>query len=135
VVLGATPVSLDLIGARVRLQSVTAGSLGQSVIAGAITQGEIDAKIYPAIHQNAAAAVAADCMGTMPPDCGCTPGSTGRTQLSLFDTNPQDCAISLAEIRTNTLLQSLFAPDVNIGGQAALSFGFGATAVQATFTP
>lgn len=135
VLLGPTPVSLDLIGARVRLQSVTAGSLGQSVIAGAITQSEIDAKIYPSIHQNASAAVAADCTGTMPPGCGCTAGSTGRTQLSLFDTSPQDCAITLQEVRASTLLQSLLAPDVNIGGEAALSSGFGATAVQATFTP
>ena len=54
--------------------------------------------------------------------------------ISLFDTN-HDCAVSVTEIQNNSLIQALFAPDVTIDGQMALSVGFGVTAVGATFTP
>ncbi len=131
----STPITVELLGARVRLQTVSATSLGQSVIAGGISMTERDTKLIPAIHQTAVAAVAADCTSTVPPDCGCAAGSTGRTYLSLFDTTPKDCVISLQEISGNSLIQSLLAPDVTLEGQQALSLGFGVTAVKATFTP
>lgn len=105
------------------------------MIAGAITQSQIDLKIYPAIHQRASAAVAADCTTTVQPDCGCPPGSPGWTLRGLYDNSPRDCVITLDEIRNSVLLRSLFVPDVTVEGQPALSFGFGATAVRATFTP
>ncbi len=132
---GGAPVVLDLLGARVRLEMVTGGSIGPSVIAGAITTAQRDTRIYPALHGSFAAQVAADCAGTPPPDCGCASGSTGRTLLQLFDTAPTDCAITVAEVSGNALIQSLFAPDVTIKGQSALSIGFGVTAVQAAFEP
>jgi hypothetical protein len=43
--------------------------------------------------------------------------------------------ITLDEIRNNSLIQSLLAPDVTLEGQPALSLGFGVTAVKAAFTP
>lgn len=129
------PVLLDLIGARIRLQPVTAASLGQSVIAGAVTVAQRDSKIYPAMHQSISTLVAVDCPTKTPPDCGCAAGSVGRTYLNLFDTMPKDCTLTVDEIANNTLIKSLFAPDVTIEGQSAISFGFGATAVKATFTP
>jgi hypothetical protein len=132
---GGAPVLLELIGARVRLQPVTAASLGPSVIAGAITVAQRDSKIYPAIQQTASALVAADCPIKTPPDCGCAVGSLGRTYLNLFDTAPKDCMITVQEISESPLIKSLFAPDVTVEGQAAISFGFGVTAVKATFTP
>jgi hypothetical protein len=132
---GATPVVLDLIGARIRLQSILATSLGQSVIGGAVTQNQVDTRLVPAIQQTATAAEMADCPGTTPPDCGCAAGSTGKMYLNLFDTAPKDCAISLAEIRDAPLIKSLLAPDVLIDGQPALSVGFVVTAVKAAFTP
>jgi hypothetical protein len=135
VIFGSAPVTVELIGARVKIEMVAGTGFAQSVIAGAVTQAELDAKVYPGIHQGATAAVAADCTTTTPPDCGCAVGSTGRTFIQLFDTNPKNCVISIDEIKNNTLIQSLFAPDVTIGGQQALSLGFAATAVKATFAP
>lgn len=134
-VLGATPFVLDLVGARVRLQLVTEGSLGQSVIAGAITQAQIDTRLYPALQQNASAAAAIDCPTKAPPDCGCAPGSMGQTYLNLFDTMPRDCTITLDELRNNSLIKSLLAPDLTIEGQPALSAGFAVTAIKAAFAP
>ena len=131
----ATPVMLNLIGARVQLRMVTPETIGPSVIGGALTQSEIELKIHPGIQQNANAAVAADCTTTTPPDCGCLDPSSGRSYLTLFDTSPKDCVISLDEVRNNTLIRSLLMPDVTVEGQNALSFGFGVTAVKATFTP
>ncbi|HWO22063.1 MAG TPA: hypothetical protein VNO30_25045 [Kofleriaceae bacterium] len=132
---GAAPVVLDLIGAHVRLQLVSANAVGQSVIAGAISQSQVDTRLLPAIHQTASAVEMADCPGTAPPDCGCAIGSDGKTYLGLFDTMPKDCVITLDEIRNNSLIKSLLAPDMLIEGQAALSVGFAVTAVKATFTP
>lgn len=129
------PMVLELIGARVRLQSVTAGSFAGSVIAGALSQAEVDTKFIPAVHQNAVTQVMADCTNTIPPDCGCAANSTGRTYLNLFDTSPKNCQITVEEIRNNALIQSLLAPDVTIEGQSALSFGFGVSAVRAAYTP
>lgn len=137
VTLGFTgaPLVLNLVGARVRLDMVSGASFGASVIAGAITTAERLAKIDPALQQSTMAAVAADCTSTTPPTCGCAAGSTGATMLSLFDSNPKDCQISLQEISDNSLINALLAPDVVVGGQEAISFGFGATAVKATYTP
>jgi len=132
---GTAPVVLDLIGARVRLQLVTASSLGQSVIAGAVPQPQIDSRLIPAMHQSASLAEMADCPGATPPGCGCLAGSTGKSYLDLFDTMPKDCVITLDEIRKSPLIQSLLAPDVLINGQAALSFGFAVTATRAAFMP
>lgn len=131
----AAPVVLNLIGARVQLMSVSATKIMSAKLAGAITQAEISAKLYPAMRESFQAAVARDCSAlTSPPVCGCTAGSNGRNWLALFDTGAtQDCAISIAEISGNSLIQSLFAPDVTIENQQALSFGVRATAVQAGF--
>ena len=54
--------------------------------------------------------------------------------VSFFDTTP-DCNVTVTELQNNSLIQSLFAPDVTVEGQQALSFGFAFTAVDATFTP
>lgn len=135
VVFPAGPVLLELIGARVRLQPVAATSLGQSVIAGAVTATQVDTQIFPAMQQSMSLRVAMDCPGTTPPGCGCASGSQGSTYLNLFDISPKDCKITLDEVRNNTLIKSLFAPDVTIEGQTALSVGFAVTAVKATFTP
>ena len=132
---GGTPIVVDLIGARVKLQMVADTGFAQSVIGGAVTQAQLDVKVYPGLQANFAVVVAADCPTTTPPDCGCAANSTGRTLLNLFDTTPKNCLITVDEIRNNSLIQSLFAPDVMIEGQPALSFGFAATAVKGAFTP
>ncbi|MEP6861825.1 MAG: hypothetical protein ABJE66_14455 [Deltaproteobacteria bacterium] len=128
-------VDLHLFGARVRLSSPTEASVMTGVIAGAITQQEIDTSLLPPLQISLTAQIGLDCSAlTSPPGCGCTSGSSGATMISLFDTN-QDCAVSLAEIKSSSLLASLLAPDVTIDAMPALSVGVGVSAVHAAFTP
>ncbi len=64
---------------------------------------------------------------------GCASGSTGKTILNLFDTTPKNCMVTVDEIKNNTLIQSLLAPDVKIDGKDALSLGIKATTVKGNF--
>jgi hypothetical protein len=132
-ILAETPITLDLLGARAKITNASATQVS-GIIGGAITQNDLDTKILPAIQQSADAVVQAECNGA-PPDCACPNGTSADTFQGLFDTAPQDCAISLDEVRNNSLIQSLLAPDVMVEGQQALSLGVGFTAVGATFTP
>lgn len=129
------PITLQLIGARVRLTQPTEALLMSGVIAGGVTQTELDATLYPGMQTAITAQIALDCTAlTSPPACGCADGSTGKTDIGLFDAN-QDCAVSVDELKTNSLILSLLAPDVTIGTEQALSFGVGITAVHAAFVP
>jgi len=66
-------------------------------------------------------------MLTSPPNCGCTADGTGKKVLDLFDGGlagtQKDCMVSVEEIKGNSLIQSLLAPDVTIDGKMALSLG------------
>jgi hypothetical protein len=126
-------VTLNLIGARVKASPSETGIMN-GVIAGAITPAEVDTKVLPQWQQAFAAAMQQDCPGTAP-SCGCAAGSTGESIHGLFDTSPVNCVITVQEIKSNSLVQSLLAPDVTIDGQQALSFGIGFTAVRGAFTP
>jgi hypothetical protein len=127
------PVALDLIGARVRIASVSQDGLTSGVIAGGVRGADVDAKLIPAWAQIFEAKSNLDCPGNTPPACGCTSGSEGETILGLFDSAPQDCAIDVNEVRNNSLIQSLISPDLTIDGQPALSLGIGFTAVRGDF--
>jgi hypothetical protein len=142
----AQPLPMTLVGARVKLTGVTGTSIVSGVLAGAITQTDIDTKLLPSLQQSSIPIIARDCCGTAQspqpvcdpnsvPACGCVAGTDGKTLLGLLDTSPRDCKISLTEIMNNSLIQSLLSPDVTIDGQMALSFGVGITAVGGTFTP
>jgi hypothetical protein len=134
-VFGGTPVVLNLIGARIAVANTSTTAVPDGIIAGAITQDEVNTQVLPNWQASIAVVIAADCTGSPPPNCGCQQGSTGRSMIGLFDTDPQDCSVSLQEIQTNSLIQSLLAPDVRIAGQDALSLGIGFTAVAGDFTP
>jgi hypothetical protein len=132
--LGSIPVELTLLGARAHL-AVTAGGFMQGTIGGGIPASETQSKIYPAITTSFSAQVANDCSAlTSPPQCGCTSGTTGAQLISLFDTD-HDCTITVTEVANNSLVMSLFAPDVTVENMQCLSVGFAAQAVDATFTP
>lgn len=133
-VLGAMPIALDLIGARVKLQMLAEGTIGSGVIAGGIKQSDLDTKVYPQMQMSAMVAVNKDCTNPTAADCGCAGGSTGKTFLGLYDTSPKNCTITVEEIKNNSLTQSLFAPDVMLEGQPALSIGVKIIAVGAKFT-
>jgi hypothetical protein len=105
------------------------------VLGGAVTKDDIDNEVIPAIAAQLTPLVMRDChMLSSPPTCGCDDGSTGKTLIGLFDAGTKDCAISVDEIKNNSLIVSLLAPDVTINGKMALSLGVKATAKKATFT-
>jgi hypothetical protein len=137
---GTMAINLNLIGSRSQASSISetgigSGTSGGIVFAGAITKDDIDNNIIPAIQTQLVPTIMRDCtMPTMPPGCGCVMDSTGKTILGLFDTNPKDCAVTVDEIKNNSLIVSLLSPDVTVGGKMALSLGIKATAVKATYT-
>jgi len=130
------PVQITLVGARVSATMAAPSTLGRLVLAGAVTQPDIDAKLLPALRDIEMANVMRDCTALLnPPSCGCASNTAGKTALMLFDISPTDCSVTVDELSTNPAIRSLFAPDVVIDGQRALSLGLGMTAVPATFNP
>ncbi|MBS1121127.1 MAG: hypothetical protein H6Q90_3355 [Deltaproteobacteria bacterium] len=131
---GAAPIQLDLIGARAKGTGITATGFSELILAGALTQDNLDTKVIPAVHAQLGPLITRDCpTGMAPPDpCGCAANSTGKTIIGLFDTNPKDCMVTIEEIKTNSLIQSLLAPDVTIDGMQALSVGIKVTTTGAT---
>jgi len=137
---GTNAIKLDLIGARAKASMISEtgigmGTSGGVIFGGAVTKDDIDNKVIPAIQTQLVPIIERDCtMPTMPPGCGCVADSTGKTILGLFDTNPKDCAVSVDEIKNNSLIVSLLSPDVTINGKMALSLGIKATAVKGMYT-
>jgi hypothetical protein len=134
----ATTTLLSLQHARAEVV-VTADGFGPgSKIGGAISDADVSASVLPGLHQAVNVVIDADCQGNhVPPTCGCTQGSHGAELVSAFDANT-DCSVTLDEFSSSALTQSLLAPDVDLDGDGspdALSFGFGVSAVKATFTP
>ena len=136
---GTTPISLSLIGARIQASGISATGITSAILAGAITQDDLNNHVLPAVHDNVLLPILAkDCPNATAadvPGCKCTSGSGGAQVISLLDTMPADCTITLDEIKNNGLFSSLLAPDVMIDGMPALSLGLKATAVAGTFTP
>jgi hypothetical protein len=139
---GGEPLVVDLVGARISIQSVSETGLTSGILGGAIPADDFEQIILPSFHQGMAATVAADCTGTAP-DC-CTPDSGGESIVGLFDAN-DDCMVSFEEFRNNFLIALLINPDVDLfddsgafnpnsdGVPDALSLGLGFSAVTATF--
>lgn len=127
----AGPLTLDLIGARAKASGMTEQGMETLILAGAVTKTQFDTKVVPAIQAQFGPLIARDCPDpTQPPNCGCAAGSTGKTLLSLFDLQPPDCSVSVAEILNNSLIMALLAPDVTIDGKPALSLGVKAKLVR-----
>ncbi|MEO6772515.1 MAG: hypothetical protein ABI467_05760 [Kofleriaceae bacterium] len=141
---GTNPIPLNLLGARVKATGLTDANIGTvsgatvsggAVLAGAITQDDINNNIIPAVVNQLTPTITRDCtMLTSPPGCGCADGSTGKTIIGLFDTSPADCMVTVDEVKSNSLIKSLLAPDVTIDGKMALSLGIKVAAEKATFT-
>jgi len=129
---GPEGIQLDLIGARAKASGISETGIDSIIVGGALSEGDLNTKVIPAIHAQLVPLITADCPGTTPPECGCAAGSTGRTILNLFDTTPKDCLVKVEEIQNNTLIKSLLAPDVTLDGQMALSVGLKVKAVKGT---
>lgn len=128
------PVGFDLIGARAKASGITETGMTSVILGGALTETDLNTKVIPAIQGQIGPLIERDCnMLTAPPMCGCMSGSTGATVLNLFDAQPKDCAVSVDEIKNNSLIQSLLAPDVEIDGKQALSLGIKVVTKKATF--
>jgi hypothetical protein len=141
---GTMAIPLNLLGARAQATSMSDANLGTVsgntvtggvVLAGAITQDDINNNIIPAVVNQLTPTITRDCNNlSHPPDCGCTDGSTGKTIIGLFDTAPADCMVTVDEVKGNSLIMSLLAPDVTVDGKMALSLGIKVAAEKATFT-
>ena len=132
IAIGSTdPLTLDLIGARAKATGITADAIDSAILGGALTEDDLNTKVIPAIQQQLGPIIAETCTDPTAADCGCTAG-TGKTILDLFDTD-DDCMVSVDEIKSNTLIQSLLAPDVKIDGVNALSLGIKVSTTKASF--
>jgi hypothetical protein len=129
---GDPPITVALIGARFHGTIDATGITGK--LGGEIPAAEIDSAIIPGIGNNVRAAILHDCPTAVPPSCMCDSGSTGENLINIFDFDG-DCVVTDDELRTNPLIQGFLMPDVTIDGVDGLSFGFGVTAVRASFTP
>ncbi len=130
---GSNPISLDLIGARAKATGITADGIGEVLLAGAISEEQLNTEVLPAIHAQLGPIITEDCDAAAgPPDCGCVADSTGSTIISFFD-DDADCGVTLDEIKNNGLIQSVLSPDVTIDGVDALSLTVSTTAVGASF--
>ena len=128
-----TPVQLDVIGARFE-GTIDANGITSAKMAGAVSSQQINDDVLPAVAAAFRTLVEMECTaGQPPPGCGCPTGSQSLQLIQLFDNAPQNCVISNAEVRNNSLIQALFMPDVNIGGVDGLSLGVGVEGVGATF--
>lgn len=137
-----TPVFyLPVNGVHLQWHFVGTSAIATGQINGSIRQEDVDNILVPALAEAFNAAIQAD------------PGSTTAQALeSMFDTGgctgavAGDNAINVCEVATNSLMQTLLAPDVQIydasGNYApsaantngnALSVGFGFTAVRTSF--
>jgi hypothetical protein len=141
---GGAPVVVDLVGARISIQSVSESGLASGILGGAVPADDFEQIILPSFHAGLAAQVAADCTGT--PGACCTPDSGGEGILQFFDPISTDCMVSFDEFRNNFFLSLLLNPDVDLfdadgnfnpnsdGVNDALSLGLGFSAVTALFT-
>jgi hypothetical protein len=128
------PFVVPLLAARVTVTGPSEAGITSGVVAGGVAKSDIDGILLPAWQQSFNTLVQQGCNGA-PPTCSCPAGSQAKVLHDLFDTTPNDCSISLSELANNSLVKSLLAPDLTIGGQQAISLGIGFSAVQATYTP
>lgn len=123
---------LKLIGARMEIEQVSDTTLISGKLGGAITKDDLDNSVLPTLVTLMKDTIDGDCSGMAKmctgerPNlkgencrpCGCTEGATGITLLNLFDELPEatkgDCKVTLEELKQNSLISSLLAPDVDL---------------------
>jgi hypothetical protein len=150
---GGDNLTLNLIGTKVEIATISETGLIGGKLGGAITEKDLDTVVLPALAGIIDGVIAEDCDVNATPCC--PDGSTGETLLDLFDEDPKDCMVTLEELQNNSLIASLLAPDVDLlncpaedsdpsectyeprvdGVEDSLSLGLGFSGVPANFTP
>ena len=139
--LGGGPFTLELTQAKIRATCYASGCR-HGKVSGALTASDIDQVLVPALQSAFQAVVIRDCPnGTE----SCASDSEGQTLLEIFDggdSGDGNGSISEDEVRENSLLTTLLAPDLDLrkangkpgkdGVMDAISFGVGFESVKAT---
>lgn len=127
------PFIVDAVAARIEA-TVNATSMSGK-LAGAVTEQDVDQKVLPVLAEGLNRVIARDCT-----DCVCD--GFGEIVVDLFD-DDDDCQVSDEELRNDSLIGALFAPDLDLfdsagnyapnqdGVEDSLSIGVGFTAVGA----
>jgi hypothetical protein len=126
--LGFPPLEIELLGARATFEDVGDGSL-RGRIGGGVSDADMD-RLFTDYLEIIDADVANDC-GIDPPACSCALNSSGKFYIGSLDAN-HDCSVAFDELKKNTLIVSLLAPDLVMDGKKAISLGIGFEAVPAT---
>lgn len=128
--LGTAPTTLRLVDPRVVAGAIDETGIHDGIIAGAISQSDLDSLVAALLGTiNAALAAPACSYNTTTQACMCTDQSANDLQKA-FDAG-NNCAVSEAELRGQSMVMPWLVPDLSAG----VSFGMGFTAVPATFTP
>jgi hypothetical protein len=129
-------VTFNLSAARVELGVVAETGIQAGIVGGGLRVADFLTEAIPVVEESIRADIAASCRSSAPP-CDCTTGSVGASWISLFDTTPSDCRVTESELRNNSLLKALLAPDLDVapvdGTAESLSVAFGITAVPASW--
>jgi hypothetical protein len=140
IAIGGSPITLNLHSARSKASGMSDNGMDTVILAGAVLKTDLDMQVIPNIAAMLGPLITKDCNMPQASDCGCTAGSTGANIITLFDTNPKDCMVTVMELQTNTFIQNLLAPDVCATkdsdcttGPNALSLGIQVKAVKASF--
>jgi hypothetical protein len=138
----ATPISLNLVHARVKASTITADGIVTANIGGLITQDELKTNVAPAILNsvnNLLTAAGCSANGT-PPGCGCIHPTTATGiilgQIDGDIDQKQDCKITVDELLSFSAVQTVLTPDscsqASCASPDSLSIGVQVTAVKAT---
>jgi hypothetical protein len=129
------PIDLPLQKAKAEI-TVSANGFGTgSKLGGAISQGDIDTVVNPAIHTTVTGIIDRDFTGARTPPCGgCLSGWCGGWVLGFLDGN-NDCRVTVAVVMTT--VDGILTDDIDLDGDTvndAVSLGVGVSAVKGGFT-
>jgi len=135
--IGDTPISLNLLGARVKATEISESGLTAVVGGGVVPQALIDA-VAPILPPLLAPILADACpaAGGTPPTCGCA--EPAATIMGVLNTgSPANCEITADEIKSSAALKILLRADVcsqpTCTQPDLFSLGIKVTAVKASF--
>jgi hypothetical protein len=129
-----TPISLDLLHARVRASGISASGITSAIIGGMVVEDQLLQQIAPVVLPFIADYIATNCTGNKATNCGCT-GTVGSV-IGLADTN-HDCVITNDEVIIGIKSSGFLLPDVcstdSCSTADAVSLGVKVDAVKASF--